>query len=196
MLLKGNSNRYEEDVSTAGILGTGPLGGTSVERVYVAGDKVVAKGFSELEVHSRIPLSSVDKGNGGDQVHRNLDSCLITKGTRADNTRDTGRSSQSGLGARKGDSVHDKAEENRVVRKEIEQFVNGQAESGLVEQDVLYGNVSVTKVGAEPSVETPPGLCSVEMEVDKRVMSHMVSSQGVTEMVENKAGPKVRKWKR
>ncbi|TXG72009.1 hypothetical protein EZV62_000588 [Acer yangbiense] len=166
---RGTSNRYEEGTSATGILGAGPIGVTGSARKEVAGDRVVADFVPDLGVDSRVPISSNNKGKNVVQVRRNIDSSLVKEGTTHASSVDADGNLQSGLAVREVDDVHDKVIESRASKKCVTPIASAQANSIHVEEAILHGNVSIPIVDDVPS--------------------------GGTELVENKARPKVGKWK-
>ena len=72
----------------------------------------------------------------------------------------------------------------------------GQSNTGFGKEVGGSGTVGVSQVGDIASDQSLARLFSVEMEVDKGLLSPAVSSIGTAELVENQSGPKVGKWKR
>ncbi|TXG73209.1 hypothetical protein EZV62_001788 [Acer yangbiense] len=158
--------------------GAGPIGATGPSRKKVAGGSTGARITPELE------------------TCRNLGSSLVKEDLLPAKVLVTNGSFLPSYNARIDDTMHGKLEESRLLRKEVELVADVQTESVYSKQDVSQGDSIFQHVGAEPCDETPPGLSSVEMEVDKGVLNHTASSKGEEELVKNQTGPKAGKWKR
>ncbi|KAK4837878.1 hypothetical protein QYF36_009176 [Acer negundo] len=125
----------------------------------------------EVEVHSYTLISIADKGKGITRVHRNLGCSLVEEDLIVAKVLVTNGSYLHPYNARLDDIVHGKVRESTLLRKEVELLANAQ-------------------------IEPVHSLSSVEMEVDKGLLNHTVSSMGKWELVKNQTGTKVGKWKR
>ncbi|KAK0597128.1 hypothetical protein LWI29_022060 [Acer saccharum] len=162
----------------------------------VAGDSLGAGSSSAVAVQTGAPNVSTGKGKSVIPVCRNLESLLGKENLSPDtvlvSSGDSLPSSTSGL----EDTVRGKVEESRSLRKVVDLVVDVQHTSALSTQTVGYGDFITQQVGANPVVEVLPNLSSVEMEVDKGVLTPTAVSMGDEGLIKHQTGPKAGKWKR